>query len=177
VAGSGDAGVRVGDIVVADALIQHDFDASPLFPRFEVPLTGLSQFASDLELSDKLTEAAQLFVRDQLASVINDVEMKEFGLERPQLHRGLIASGDQFMGKRAQVARLKDVLPNLLALEMEGAAVAQVCFELGIPFAVIRTVSDNANEEAAVDFMRFVTSVASRYAFDVIKNFCRLTAA
>jgi len=65
----------------------------------------------------------------------------------------------------------------VLALEMEGAAVAQVCFELGVPFAVIRTISDNANEEAAVDFMRFVTSIASRYAFDVIKNFCHLSAA
>src|SRR5471032_2870605 len=165
VAGSGDAGVRVGDIVVADALIQHDFDASPLFPRFEVPLTGLSQFASDVALSD------------QLAHVIDTAEAKEFGLERPQLHRGLIASGDQFIGKRARVVRLKEALPTVLALEMEGAAVAQVCFELGVPFAVIRTISDNANEEAAVDFMRFVTSIASRYAFDVIKNFCHLSAA
>jgi len=177
VAGSGDAGVRVGDIVVADALIQHDFDASPLFPRFEVPLTGLSQFASDVALSDKLAEAARLFIRDQLAHVIDTAEAKEFGLERPQLHRGLIASGDQFIGKRAQVVRLKEALPTVLALEMEGAAVAQVCFELGVPFAVIRTISDNANEEAAVDFMRFVTSIASRYAFDVIKNFCHLSAA
>lgn len=177
VAGSGDAGVRVGDVVVADMLIQHDFDASPLFPRFEVPLTGMSQFPSDLGLSDKLAEAAQRFLRDQLADTIGEAETKEFGLQRPQLHRGLIASGDQFMGKRAQVALLKDALPPLLALEMEGAAVAQVCFELGVPFGVIRTISDNANEEAAVDFMRFVTTVASRYAFNVIKNFCHLHKA
>src|SRR5476651_2798522 len=177
VAGSGDNSVRVGDIVVADALIQHDFDASPLFPRFEVPLTGLSQFASDVALSDKLAEAARLFIRDQLAHVIDTAEAKEFGLERPQLHRGLIASGDQFIGKRAQVVRLKEALPTVLALEMEGAAVAQVCFELGIPFAVIRTISDNVNDHAAVDFMRFVKTVASRYAFDVIKNFCQAHAA
>lgn len=177
VAGSGDAGVRVGDVVVADMLIQHDFDASPLFPRFEVPLTGMSQFPSDLDLSDKLAEAAQRFLRDQLADTIGEAETKEFGLQRPQLHRGLIASGDQFMGKRAQVALLKDALPPLLALEMEGAAVAQVCFELGVPFGLIRTISDNANEEAAVDFMRFVTTVASRYAFNVIKNFCHLHKA
>ena len=55
---------------------------------------------------------------------------------------------------------------------MEGAAVAQVCFELGVPFAVIRTISDNANEDAATDFMHFVKTVASRYAFGIIKNFC-----
>jgi adenosylhomocysteine nucleosidase len=69
--------------------------------------------------------------------------------------------------------RLKAELPDLLAVEMEGAAVAQVCFELGIPFAVIRTISDNANDDAAVDFMHFIKTVASRYAFDVIQNFCK----
>lgn len=90
-----------------------------------------------------------------------------------RVHRGLIASGDQFIGQLAQIQSLKAALPDLLAVEMEGAAVAQVCFELGIPFAVIRTISDNANDEAAVDFMRFVTTVASRYAFEVIENFCK----
>ncbi|WP_295994794.1 5'-methylthioadenosine/adenosylhomocysteine nucleosidase [Rugamonas sp.] len=177
VAGSGDAGVQVGDIVVAETLIQHDFDASPLFPRFEVPLTGMSQFPSDLALSDRLAAAAQLFLRVQFDDALQEAEKKEFGLQGPRLHRGLIASGDQFIGKRAQVLQLKEALPPLLALEMEGAAVAQVCFELGIPFGVIRTISDNANEDAAVDFMRFVTTVASRYAFNVIKNFCHLSMA
>jgi adenosylhomocysteine nucleosidase len=56
---------------------------------------------------------------------------------------------------------------------MEGAAVAQVCFELGIPFGVIRTISDNANEHAATDFMRFVKSVAAQYAFYIVRQFCR----
>jgi adenosylhomocysteine nucleosidase len=64
-------------------------------------------------------------------------------------------------------------LPGLLAVEMEGAAVAQVCFELGIPFGVIRTISDNANENAATDFMRFVKSVAAQYAFYIVRQFCR----
>ncbi|SDG89211.1 Phosphorylase superfamily protein [Duganella sp. OV458] len=54
VAGSGDKNVKVGDIVVAESLIQHDFDASPLFPKFEIPLTGLSSFATDLALTDRL---------------------------------------------------------------------------------------------------------------------------
>lgn len=152
VAGSGDKTVQVGDVVVAEALIQHDFDASPLFPRFEIPLTGLTRFASDRALTERLVLAAQKTAR---------------------VHRGLIASGDQFIGKKSQIIALKAALPELLAVEMEGAAVAQVCFELGIPFAVIRTISDNANDDAAVDFMRFVKTVASRYAYDIIENFCK----
>jgi len=152
VAGSGDKSVQVGDIVVADSLVQHDMDATPLFPRFQVPLTGLSHFATDLALTQRLALAAAKTTR---------------------VHRGLIASGDQFIGKGTQIAALKAALPDLLAVEMEGAAVAQVCFELGIPFAVIRTISDNANDDAAVDFMHFIQTVASRYAYDVIENFCK----
>lgn len=156
VAGSADLGVRIGDVVVADSLAQHDFDASPLFPRFEIPLTGLSRMPTDRELSLKLSLATRQFLQ-------NDA----------QVHRGLIGSGDQFIKDRAHLEALKDALPDLLAVEMEGAAVAQVCHELGVPFAIMRTISDNANEEAATDFMHFVQTVAARYAYGVIQNFCK----
>lgn len=172
VAGSADKNVHVGDLVVADTLIQHDMDVRPLFPRFEVPLTGLAAFPSDLHLSKALDAAANGFVLHDFAHAIGAVERAEFGLHRPTVHRGLIGSGDQFINSRSHLAQLKQVLPDLLAVEMEGAAVAQVCFELGIPFTVIRTISDNANEEAAIDFMRFVKTVASRYAFCVVKRLC-----
>src|SRR5262249_7460445 len=142
VAGSADFGVRVGDVVVAESLVQHDIDASPLFPRFEVPLTGLSHLPSDRDLSRKLATAAREFLENEA--------------NEPQLHRGLVDSGDQFITDPVKLAAMKDALPDLLAVEMEGAAVAQVCFELGVPFAVIRTISDNANEDAATDFMHFV---------------------
>jgi adenosylhomocysteine nucleosidase len=158
VAGSADPAVRVGDVVIAEAFVQHDMDASPLFPRFEVPLTGLSHLPSDLALSDRLAAATSTFLE---------------ATSGPRLHRGLIGSGDLFIHDGKRLAALRSALPGLLAVEMEGAAVAQVCFELGIPFAVIRTISDNANESAAVDFMEFVRTVASRYAFGIIENFCR----
>ncbi|WP_338768997.1 5'-methylthioadenosine/adenosylhomocysteine nucleosidase [Massilia sp. METH4] len=158
VAGSADYAVRVGDVVIAESLVQHDMDASPLFARFEVPLTGLAHLPSDLEMSSRLAHAATCFLE---------------GENGPTLHRGLIGSGDQFINDGVRLAALKNALPGLLAVEMEGAAVAQVCFELGIPFAVIRTISDNANENAAIDFMHFVKTVASRYAFGIIEHFCR----
>jgi adenosylhomocysteine nucleosidase len=172
VAGAGDAGVRVGDIVVAESLLQYDIDASPLFPKYEVPLTGLSHFLSDVQLSGQVADAAQCFLDQDFMDAIGASERKQFRLERPQVHRGLIASGDQFISARAHIEQLNTSLPGLLAVEMEGAAVAQVCFELGIPFAVVRTISDNANEEAPTDFMRFVKSVAALYAFHIVKRVC-----
>jgi adenosylhomocysteine nucleosidase len=172
VAGAGDAAVRVGDIVVAESLIQHDMDASPLFPRYEVPLTGLTHFLSDRHIALQLADAARRFLEDDFASAIDPAERAVFALSGPRLHRGLIASADQFMSDKARLNALNEALPGLLAVEMEGAAVAQACFELGIPFGVIRTISDNANENAATDFMRFVKSVAARYAFHIVRQFC-----
>ena len=172
VAGSADASVRVGDIVVAEALLQYDMDASPLFPKFEVPLTGLSHFGTDQYLSNVVACAANRFLEDGFTAVIDEAERRDFRLHKPRLHRGLIASGDQFISHAGHINTLAAALPGLLAVEMEGAAVAQVCFELGVPFAVIRTISDNANEDAAHDFMRFVKTVASRYAFHIVMRFC-----
>jgi adenosylhomocysteine nucleosidase len=173
VAGAGDASIAVGDIVVAESLVQHDMDASPLFPRHEVPLTGLSHFASDRKMTLGLAQAAQRFLELEFMHVIDARERAVFALQAPRVHRGLVASGDQFVSHGDRIQALGEALPGLLAVEMEGAAVAQVCFELGIPFGVIRTISDNANEHAATDFMRFVKSVAAQYAFYIVRQFCR----
>lgn len=172
VAGAGDAGVKVGDIVVAESLLQYDMDASPLFPQYQVPLTGLSHFATDQHMSNVVANAASQFLEADLELMIDAADRKDFHLDRPRVHRGLIASGDQFISSAGHINALGAALPGLLAVEMEGAAVAQVCFELGVPFAVIRTISDNANEEAATDFMRFVKTVAARYAFYIVRRFC-----
>jgi adenosylhomocysteine nucleosidase len=172
VAGAGDKTVQVGDIVVAESLVQHDMDASPLFPRFEVPLTGLTHFPGDRRLNARLLEAAHAFLDEDFDDAIDDGEKAVFGLNRPRIHRGLIASGDQFIRDREHINGLNAALPGLVAVEMEGAAVAQVCYELNLPCAVIRTISDNANENAATDFMRFVKSVAARYALLIVRRFC-----
>jgi adenosylhomocysteine nucleosidase len=172
VAGAGDTSIRVGDIVVAESLVQYDMDASPLFPRFEVPLTGQSHFLSDVHLSDMVTKVAADFIERDLADAITPAARSDFRLVAPRVHRGLVGSGDQFISSATHLQTLSTALPGLLAVEMEGAAVAQVCFELGVPFAVIRTISDNANENAATDFMEFVKSVAAQYAFHLVRRLC-----
>lgn len=168
VAGAASDAVKVGDIVVATELVQHDMDASPLFPRFEIPLTGLSHFAVDAGLSEKLVAAAQDFLRLDYIQTISGADRAQFHLHDPQVHRGLIASGDEFVSCANRLATISEGLPGLLAIEMEGAAVAQVCFEFAIPFAVMRTISDAANEDSPVDFARFIQQVAAQYALHVI---------
>ena len=173
VAGAGDKSVQVGDIVVAEALVQHDMDASPLFPRFEVPLTGLTHFQPEQGLSLRLSRAAHDFLERDFLEVIDEGERQAFRLTQPRVHRGLVASGDQFINDARHIESLNEALPGLVAVEMEGAAVAQVCYELGVPCAVLRTISDNANEHAAIDFLRFVKSVAAQYAFHITRRMCR----
>lgn len=172
VAGAAEADVHVGDIVVADALVQHDMDATPLFPRFEVPLLGQALFSSDRHLTERLAGAANDFVAQDLNNMISEQDRDTFRLTVPRIFRGLIGSGDEFIDCRERRDELKQAFPELLAVEMEGAAVAQVCFEFGVPFAVIRTISDGANEDSPLDFMHFIDRVASRYAFGIVKRLC-----
>ena len=151
VAGGLAPGVQVGDVVVARELLHHDMDASPLFPRFEVPLTGRSRFATDTALADALVAAA-----------------KRAGAAR--VHEGLIVSGDSFIASAAQSAALRALLPDALAVEMEGAAVAQVCADFGRPFAVVRTISDRADDAAHVDFATFIEETASATTRAIVEH-------
>lgn len=167
VAGGLGAEVRVGDVVLADALIQHDMDASPLFPRHEVPLYGCSRFMTDAALSQGLAVAAQQ-VLTQVTAHVGDEAVAEFDLQSPRLHKGLIASGDRFVSSTPECRALQQSLPEALAVEMEGAAVAQVCADFGVPFAALRTISDRADDDAHADFSRFIREVASRYSLAIL---------
>jgi len=174
--GVGEA-VRVGDVVVAGSFMQHDMDASPLFPRFEVPLTGVARFDTDSDLSTGLARAAQT-VLARAADTLGADAVAEFALQSPRVHRGLIASGDRFVSAAHESERLRGALRaaghEVLAVEMEGAAVAQVCQDYGLPFAAVRTISDRADDTAHVDFSRFVATVASRYADHIVGAWLRL---
>ncbi len=173
VAGGLGEGVRVGDVVVADALLQHDMDASPLFPRYEVPLTGRSNFEPDAALSAELHAAAQA-VLDEPDHFGPDAAA--LGVTRPRLHRGLIASGDRFVSTTAEAQALREGISGVMAVEMEGAALAQVCHDLGLPFAVLRTISDRADDAAHVDFPRFIEAVAAKASADIVGRWIRQRA-
>ncbi len=139
VAGGMHKHLSVGDIVVADALIQHDMDSHPLFPRYEIPMIGVTKIFPDERWSDMVLQAATRFVE---------------GLDvPPQVTRGMIASGDQFVSSREQSEALARALPDVSCVEMEGAAIAQVCYEYEVPFAIVRTISDSAN---GADFRRII---------------------
>jgi adenosylhomocysteine nucleosidase len=170
VAGGIGADVKVGDIVLAENLLQHDLDASPIFPRFEVPLMGISHFPAHSGLSERLAGAVEVFLAEDFTDLPAETRAA-FGLVKPVLHHGLIASGDKFVNGGEAVAVLRQDLPELLAIEMEGAAVAQVCHDYGVPFAVLRTVSDAADDAAHVDFPVFLKEVASHYSYGIIKRF------
>ena len=170
VAGGLGAQVRVGDVVVAREYLQHDMDVSPIFPRWEVPGHGVGM-ACDAQLTATLLEAASRALAP--AQGVSGAQP-----DSARLHQGLVASGDRFVSTAAESGRLRAALAaaghEVLAVEMEGAAVAQVCRDHGLPFAAVRTVSDRADDSAHLDFTQFVRDVAGPRADAIVHAFLRL---
>jgi adenosylhomocysteine nucleosidase len=164
-------GVKVGDVVVAQALVHHDFDARPLFPRYEVPLLGRAYFDTDPALVALLERCAGEYLALELRRDVDLLTRTLFGLDEPTVHRGVVSSGDLFVGNGQALDALRAALPDALCVEMEGAAVAQVCHEYGVPCAVLRTVSDRADSAAHTDFGLFLERVASFYSAGILRRF------
>ena len=175
VAGGVGDGVNVGDVVVAQDYLQHDMDASPLFPRWEVPGYARSRLVCDVALSALLLEAASACVSSDSGQFGLKSTLQSASEATPhRAHHGLVASGDRFVSSADECARLRttfrDAGHDVLAVEMEGAAVAQVCVDYGVAFAAMRTISDRADATAHVDFAQFIDTVASRYADHIVRN-------
>ncbi len=171
VAGAISSELKIGDIVLGKRLIQHDMDARPLMKQYEIPLLSKTYFETDSTHLDIASKAINtVFENKSLHSVIGEQDLIEFNISQPKLVIGDIASGDQFFSTNEQKQNLNSQLPNVLCVEMEGAAVAQVCYEYEIPFSIIRTISDVADETAHIDFPSFIKKISSKYAAEIIKN-------
>ena len=168
--------LRVGDVVVAESLLQHDMDASPLFPRYEIPLLACSKFAADAGFSDLLARCATAYLQEDFMAHAGPDLCRQFGFEQPAVHRGMIVSGDRFINDARGVAALRAELPEALCVEMEGAAVAQICHEYEVPFAVVRTISDRADDSASLDFSAFLDQVASVYSAGILRRYLEASA-
>lgn len=174
VAGAIDARLRIGDIVLGQRLVQHDMDARPIMPQFEIPLLGVTFFECPVHpLNTAANAISYLLENEHLHAAIDADDLNKFEIKTPRLFIGDIASGDQFFSDSKDKDELLAKLPSVLCVEMEGAAVAQVCYEYDIPFTIIRTISDTADEQSPVDFPSFIKKISSKYSSEVIKNIYR----
>jgi adenosylhomocysteine nucleosidase len=169
VAGAVSKTLHVGDVVIAEKLYQHDMNAEPIFPRFQIPLTTSTYFQTRPDNIKKAKSAALHFVK-HFHDLIPKSDRDTFALSNPKVVVGTIASGDQFVADPATRDTLHPEGENVLAVEMEGAAVAQVCEEHEKPYLIIRTISDDAGSSAHIDFQAFVKNVASHYSEGIVSE-------
>ena len=157
VAGAVDPGLGVGDIVVSRDAVQHDVDVTGLgYAAGEVPGEPLVWQADPALRAAALAAADAVARRDGVRAVL-----------------GRIASGDVFVADPVRAAQVRERFEASCA-EMEGAAVAQVCARWGLPWVVVRSVSDSADQSAEVDFRAFTAVAAERAVAVVMGTLARL---
>jgi len=152
VAGAINPSLKIGDLIVATKLCQHDLDITAFGHPYGYVPGGAVYIETDKELIELANE------------VSNDLNIK--------LTEGIIATGDQFVANEER----KNWIGNTFkadALEMEGASVAVVCNALDVPFLILRSISDSADMDAGFSFDEFLKSSALRSAefiMEVVKR-------
>lgn len=145
-AGSVDNKLDIGDVVVADRLVQYDFDVTP-FGRKLGEIENIGEFIE---------------VNRDLLDLFNDMNV----------NIGCIASGDTFIVNNEEKNNIRNIF-NALCIEMEGASIAQVCFLDNVPFLVIRSITDKLDGSSKVEFERFLESSsikAGKFLKEILKK-------
>lgn len=144
--------LTIGDIAVSRDVVQHDMDTSPLGdPVGLVSGINIVHFPACEELTDALIRAAEKVGINCL--------------------KGTVASGDQFIASKEKKACIRDTF-GAIVCEMEGAAIGHVCYINDTPFAVLRAISDSADDSSHMDYGEFVNFAAER-SFNVISEFVK----
>ncbi|WP_077065087.1 5'-methylthioadenosine/S-adenosylhomocysteine nucleosidase [Gracilibacillus massiliensis] len=146
--------LEVGDLVISTEVVHHDVDVTAFDYKYgQVP--GLPPtYQADPILIEKAMLAAKQ-------------------LEGIEAMKGLISTGDAFMQEEAKVDFVRGKFPEMIAAEMEAAAIAQVCYQYSRPFVIIRALSDIAGKDSSVSFDAFLEKAAENAAnliIDVVKN-------
>lgn len=168
VAGAISNNLNIGDVVIGKNLFQHDLNASPFYKKFEIPI--IKKLFLETKNPDKLITATTFFL-ENYNNYVNLNDAKSFDITKPKLVFGDIASGDQFISSLKKIAKLNKQIPTAICVEMEGAAVAQICYEYNMPFSIIRIISDKANDNATIDFSKFSNTIASNYALGILEHY------
>ncbi|MGQ7330455.1 5'-methylthioadenosine/adenosylhomocysteine nucleosidase [Streptococcus suis] len=147
-AGAVAEGISIGDVVVADMLAYHDVDLTAFGYAYGQMSGQELYFPADQALLEKVT------------AVLAEQEIDS--------HVGLIATGDSFIAGADKIAAIKGHFPQVLAVEMEGAAIAQAAVNLSKPFLVIRAMSDTAQGDANITFDEFIIQAGERSAKTLI---------
>ncbi len=148
VAGAINPNLKIGDLIVAKGLCQHDLDITAFGHPYGYVPEGEVCIYADKELI-KLSKSVA----------------KELGIE---LKTGIIATGDQFIASQERKEWIGSTF-QADAIEMEGASVAVVCDALNVPFFILRAISDSADMDAGFDFDEFLKSSAKISAEFIIK--------
>ena len=151
-AGSSNDELEIGDIVIGSKIVQHDFDIT----AFGHPKGYISNVGQFLESDKKLIE--------KMKQTISNMQDNEF-----KIKIGTIASGDIFCTELKMKEKIRTKF-NSDAIEMEGAAIAQVCKLDNVPFLVIRSISDKPNGDNHITFEEFLEKASKRCA-KIIKEF------
>ncbi len=150
VAGGLDPSLNICDTVIANAVVQHDMDTSPLGdPVGYISGLDIVDIPTDADLSEKLLASA---LECDIHSIM-----------------GKIVSGDQFINSSEKKKYFIDTF-NASACEMEAAAIGHVCYKNAVPFTILRSISDSADDESNMTYADFVTRAAAAL-IDIIKNF------
>lgn len=171
VAGALDPGLQPGDVVIGETHVQHDLvnhtEQGAVLRSVRNPRTGAPN-------PIRLEASASLLALARQAAPGVPLERAEAGAgaRAPRVSWGTIVTGDSFVGSRAKKAALRDDF-GAVAVEMEGAAVAQVCHQLGVPFLVVRGLSDRAGSDARTEAQRNL-GVAARNAAETALAVARL---
>ena len=173
VAGGADKALNIGDIIIADKLVQHDMDASALagFRKFEIPLLDIDTFKPSEKMVNLAKLSAQHYISEYMKEDVAQSDLEEFNITAPNVVVGTVASGDQFIADSQKVLSLTSEIKNLKCIEMEGAAVAQVCYERDVDYIVFRVISDKADEHASINFPKFIEKTASHFTRGIIERF------
>ncbi|OPJ57771.1 5'-methylthioadenosine/adenosylhomocysteine nucleosidase [Clostridium oryzae] len=153
VAGGIGDGIVPGDVVVASNLVQHDMDTSAFGDKIgQIPRLNTFDFKCDETLINAAKKSCEALESNSFI--------------------GRIVSGDQFIASVDKIRWLSSEF-EALACEMEGASIAQVCYLNAIPFVVIRSISDNANTGAHMDYQKFIP-IAVKNSTKILRGMLKL---
>lgn len=154
IAGAVKEGIKTGDIVIAEKLVQHDVDVTGFgYKKGQIPGIEVLDFASDPELIE---------ISKEIISRFKD----------SNVYSGTIASGDQFINSLSRVLEIEKEY-GAIACEMEGASIAHVCHLNNIKCIVIRSISDNARDDASIIYEEFKNGAiekSTKFLLEVIKS-------